>query len=106
MTIPFFFMRVYLVENNVAYNLTETITSLSNIDENYKKGEKITIDLFTPPIAFALKSGNQIRVDIASDGGIYVPHANVKGHWAKVTETRTATNTIYLEDAFIELDVE
>ena len=101
-----FFMRVYFVENNVAYNLTETITSLSHIDENYKAGETITIDLFTPPIAFAVKRGGQIRVDISSDSGIYVPHANVKGHWAKVTETRIANNTIYLENSFIELNTE
>ena len=101
-----FFIRVYFVENNVAYNLTETITSLSHIKENYKSGEKITIDLFTPPIAFTIKSGAKIRVDISSDGGIYVPHANVKGHWAKVTKTKIATNTIYLNDSFIELDIE
>ena len=98
-----FFIRVYFVENNISYNLTETITSLSHIKENYKAGEKITIDLFTPPIAFTVKKGNKIRVDISSDGGIYVPHANVKGHWAEVTETKIANNTIYLADSFIEL---
>ncbi len=101
-----FFIRVYFVENDVAYNLTETITSLSHIKENYKAGEIITIDLFTPPIAFTVKSGAKIRVDISSDGGIYVPHANVKGHWAEVTETKIATNTIYLNDSFIELSME
>lgn len=101
-----FFFRVYFVEDNVAYNLTETITSLSHIDENYKAGKEITIDLLTPPIAFTVKKGGRIRVDISSDGGIYVPHANIKGHWAEVTETKIATNTIYLNDSFIELDIE
>lgn len=100
-----FFIRVYFVENGVAYNLTETITSLSHIKENYKANEIVTIDLFTPPIAFTVKKGNKIRVDVSSDGGIYIPHANVKGHWAKVTETKTANNTIYLKDSFIELNV-
>ena len=101
-----FFIRVYFVEEDGAYNLTETITSITNLKEDYKAGEKITIDLFTPPIAFKVKKGNKIRVDVSSDGGIYVPHANVKGHWAEVTETKTANNTVYLKDSFIELDTE
>ena len=101
-----FFIRVYLVENDVAYNLTETITSLSHVKADYKAGEKITIDLLIPPIAFAVKKGGKIRVDISSDGGIYVPHANVKGHWAEVCETKIANNTIFTEDAFIELEKE
>ena len=100
-----FFMRVYFVENDVAYNLTETITSLSHIKDTYQAGETATIDLFTPPIAFTIKKGGRIRIDLASDGGVYVPHANVKGHWAEVTETKTATNTIFLKDSFIELDM-
>jgi len=101
-----FFIRVYLVENGTAYNLTETITSLSHIKEDCRGDEEITLDLFTPPIAFTVKRGGKIRVDISSDGGIYVPHANVKGHWAEVSETKIATNTIYLKDSFIELFAE
>ena len=101
-----FFVRVYFVENSIAYNLTETITSLSYITENYKANEKITIDLSTPPIAFMVKKGNKIRIDISSDGGIYVPHSNLKGHWAEVTETKIANNTIYLKDSFIELNIQ
>ena len=97
------FIRVYFVENETAYNLTETITSFSHLAPNYCSGEKITIDLYTPPIAFAIKQGGKIRVDISSDGGVYVPHANVKGHWAEVTETRVAHNTLYLKDSYIEL---
>ena len=98
-----FFIRVYFVENGKAYNLTETITSLSHIKKDYQAGEQITIDLYTPPIAFTVKKGSQIRVDISSDGGVYVPHANKKEHWATVTETKIATNTICLDDSFIEL---
>ena len=98
-----FFMRVYFTENGISYNLTETITSLSHICKDYKPGTKITIDLKTPPIAFTVKPGTRIRVDIASDGGIYVPHANVKGHWTQVSECKVANNSVYLDDFFIEL---
>ena len=101
-----FFIRVYLVENGTAYNLTETITSLSHIKGDCRADEEITLDLFTPSIAFTVKKGGKIRVDISSDGGIYVPHANVKGHWAEVSETKIAINTLHLKDSFIELCVE
>jgi hypothetical protein len=44
-------------------------------------------------------------VDISSHGGIYVPHANVKGQWAEVSETKIANNTVFLQDAFLELNL-
>lgn len=53
-----FFIRIYLVEGDAAYNLTETITSLSHIKEDYLAGDRITIDLYTPPIAFRVKAGS------------------------------------------------
>lgn len=101
-----FFIRVYFVEKGAAYNLTQTICALSSQKADYKAGDEITLDLCTPSIAFAVKAGGKIRVDIASDGGVYVPHANVRGHWAEVTESRVAENTIFVKDAFIELGVD
>jgi len=98
-----FFMRVYLVENSEAYNITETITSISHINKNYKPNGKLLIDIKTPPAGFTVKKGNRIRVDIASDGGVYMPNANVKGHWAEITDVKVANNTIYCNDAYIEL---
>ncbi len=101
-----FFMRVYLVEGDEAYNITETITSINHIDKSYKPNEKLLIDIKTPPVGFTVKKGNKIRVDIASDGGVYVPNANIKGHWAQITETKVANNTIYCEGAYIQLPCE
>jgi len=66
----------------------------------------ITIDLDTTPIAFTLKKGCQLRVDISSHSDIFAPHANVKGHWAEVTETKIANNTLHLKDAYIALPIE
>ena len=101
-----FFMRVYFVEDGISYNLTETITSLSYIKQNYIAGDECLISIDTTPIAFTIKKGNQIRIDISSHSDIYVPHPNVKGHWAKVTETKIATNTVICdEDAYIEIPV-
>lgn len=101
-----FFIRFSMVEDGEAYNLTETITSLSHINKNYVPGEKLTIDTYTQPIAFTIKPGCKIRVDIASDSDVYAPHANVRGHWAEVTETKIANNTVHLKDAFVEFEVE
>lgn len=101
-----FFMRVYFVENDISYNLTETITSISHINEKYVAGEECLINILTPPIGFTLKKGSAIRVDISSHSDIYVPHSNTKGHWAKVTETKIAKNTVICdEEAYIELPV-
>lgn len=101
-----FFMRVYFVEDGVAYNLTETITSLSYIDANYTADSECMISIKTPPIGFTLKKGNRIRVDISSHSDRYVPHSNTKGHWAKVTETKIAQNTVICdESAYIVLPI-
>lgn len=99
-----FFIRVHLVEDGVSYNLTETVTSLSHIDKDYVAGKVCRINIATPPIGFTVKKGCAIRVDVTSYSDIYVSHANVKGHWAKVTETKIATNTVICdEDAYIIL---
>ncbi len=101
-----FFMRVYMVEDGVAYNLTQTITSLSYMNKDYIAGEECQINVSTPPIGFTVKKGNSLRVDIASHSGIYVPHSNTKGHWAKVTEAKIAKNNVICdEEAYISLPV-
>ena len=101
-----FYLRVYFVEEGAAYNLTETITSLSHLNKDYRAGEEQLIDLELPPIGFTIRRGNRIRVDIASDGEIYVPHSNTKAHWAQVTDTKVATNTIICGgEAYIELPI-
>ncbi len=100
-----FFVRIYLIEDGNAYNLTETITALSAVHPDYVPNEKATLDLTLPPIAFTLKKGASIRAVIASDGGVYVPHANIKGNWAEITETKIARNTLYFEDSYVELPI-
>ena len=89
-----FFMRVYFVENGVSYNLTEEITSLAYIDKDYTPCNECEISIDTPPIAFTLKKGCRIRVDISSHSNLYVPHSNTREHWAKAIETKIAQNTL------------
>ena len=101
-----FFMRLYLVENGESYNLTETIGALSYFIKDYKPNEKVEIELETSPIAFTIKPGMSIRIDISSNSGLYLPHPNVKGHFAYVTDTKVANNTIYTEGSYIDIPYE
>ena len=98
-----FFIRVSFVEEGVSYNLTQGITSLSYICPDCRAGSPVTIDLDTTPIAFTLKKGNRIRVDISSHSDIFAPHANVKAHWAEVQNCRIANNALHLKNAYIAL---
>lgn len=98
-----FFLRLYLVEDGKAWKLTDFTTTLSNICPNYTPGSKVTLELTSPLMAFTVKPGVCLRADISSFCAIYVPHANVRGPWAEVTETKVAHNTLYLEGAELEL---
>lgn len=98
-----FYMRVYFMEGDESYNLTETVGSLSYLVGDYVPRNKVSIELESSPIAFTLKEGMRIRVDISSDSGVYMPHPNVKGHFAYVEETKIAKNTVYTLESYIEL---
>ena len=98
-----FFIRIHLVRDGKAYNLTETIAALSYINPEYKRNEVQLLDLVTPPVGFTLKKGDRIRIDISSDGSLYVRHSNLKCHWAKAPKTRVAVNTLYFDEGFIEI---
>ena len=101
-----FFARIYFVDGDDAYNLTEAFGGLLHLVGEYKAGERAEIELESPLIAFTLKKGMRIRIDISSETGNYLPHANVKGHFAYVTETKVAHNTLHIDGSYIELPVE
>ena len=101
-----FMFRLYFVENGESYNLTESVFAISHFVPNYKPGEIVEISLETPPIAFTLKKGVSLRVDLSSSMGPYAPHANLRGHFAYITETRVANNTFHTKGSYIELPYE
>jgi len=90
-----FFARIYLVEEGESYNLTEAVGALSYFTDCYEPGSEITLELDTTPIAFTLKKGCALRLDVSSESGVYLPHPNVKGHFALVDHTEVAKNTLY-----------
>ncbi len=98
-----FYVHFSFIEDGISYPLTEVITSLSAFYPYYTPGSVAILDINTPPIAFTIKPGGAIRIDVSSTGGKYVPHANVRGHWAKITEAKIANNTVYLDKSYVEL---
>lgn len=100
-----FYLRLYLEdENGASWNLTDTITSLTAQNPDYRAGEVCAVAAETYPMGFVWKKGCRLRVDISSHSDLYAPHANVRGHWAKVTETKIARNTVILDgDAYLVL---
>lgn len=99
-----FFMRVYLVEGDEAYNLADAITTISHNEKDYVPGQVCHLTADTTPIAFTLKKGHRLRVDISSHSDLYVPHANTREHWALAETAKIAMNTlVYGTDSYIIL---
>ena len=104
-----FFFRIDLVApDGSAWNLTQTISTLRHAHADYKAGQTVELDLEFPLIAFTVKKGWGVRLDATSEGGVYVPHANVAKHWAEVTEdeVRIARNSIHCGRAILSLPIQ
>ena len=43
---------------------------------------------------------------IINESGVYMPHPNVKGHFAYVTDTKIANNKVYTKGSYVELCIE
>ncbi len=87
----------------MSYNLTEAVGSLSYFVKDYKSGSTVNIRLESTPIAFKLNKGSSLRVDVSSESGKYIPHPNVKGHFALISETKVAENRVYSGESFVDL---
>ena len=101
-----FYARIYFEDEGEFYNVTESIGAISYFEPDYKPGDVATLVLDSSPSAFTVKRGARIRIDVSSECGRYMPHPNVKGHFAYVEETRVAKNTVFTEGSFVELKKE
>jgi len=104
-----FFFRIDLVApDGSAWNVCQTITSLRHAKRDYRPGETVALNLDFPLTAFTVKPGWRVRMDVASDGGVYVQHANVAKHWAEVTEddVRIAHNALVAREVTLDLPEE
>ena len=54
--------------------------------------------------AFVIKKGEKFRIDISSSAfPHYVRHTNNKGLFSEQTTSKIATNTVFLDDSYIEI---
>ena len=87
--------------------LRHDITSLSYQHKSYFENEKVQIKFCFDEHAFLLKKGERLQVDIAStDDNTYVSHTNYIGEYYKQTETKIATNTVYLDESYLLIPIE
>ena len=90
-----------VLENGEAYNIRSGITTLayrnhSEERQGYTPGDIVKINIDTWDIAWEVKKGSSIRVDISSsDFPQYNAHTNYPGVWALQDKCKTARQTLY-----------
>ena len=100
-----FYMKLYMVEDGVSYGIAECISSLSYAlgGAEYIPGTPATVRMKTHPIAFRIKKGGSLRIDVSSSGAPFVPHSNTAGPWSEAEGCRTASNTVLTGQSFLSL---
>ena len=101
-----FYVRVSLCKPEGDLGLRDDITQISNFKTDYIPGDEICVDFSFDEHAFLVKKGERLRVDISSSAyPYYVPHTNNRGLFSTQCTARVATNTVVLEESFLELPV-
>lgn len=98
-----FYLRLYLVRSGEAYALGEIAGALLSLNPSAKPEKPALMEMHTHPLAFTLLPGDNLRVDIASSASEFVPHSNIKGHWAEVKSSMPRRNTMYFGASHITL---
>jgi putative CocE/NonD family hydrolase len=99
--------------NGNAYNIRDGISSLAYRNgatqpQDYVAGEAVDIEIELWPIAWTIKQGSQIRLDISSSNfPAYHVHPNVSGPWAEQQQVRIAQQTLFIGGAqsYVEFPV-
>lgn len=102
-----FYIRVSIEKENGDYGLRDDITSLCYQLGEYIPDTVVTLDFNFDELAFVIRKGERLRVDISSaDNEHYVRHTNQKGLYSEQTTAKIAHNTVYLQKSFLTLPVE
>ncbi|MBE6740226.1 MAG: CocE/NonD family hydrolase [Ruminococcaceae bacterium] len=95
-----FYMRISLCKAEGDWGLRDDITKISNFTDHYKKNSEITVDFTFDPIAFTVKKGEKLRIDISSSCfPNFSLHTNQKAHYALADNPVIAHNTVILSDS-------
>ena len=101
------YLRLSINRGDLIYVLRHDITSIGYSVGGYRPNEKITLSFTFDEYAFLIRSGDRLRVDIAStDKNTYVLHTNKKGPYHLQDESDVAEVKIYLGESRIYLPVE
>ena len=102
-----FYVGIGIQKANGDYRLRHDITSLAYQLGAYRENEAVTLTFSFDEIAFLLKRGERLRVDItATDDNAYVCHTNRVGPYHEQTDTTIAHNTVFLENSYLQLPIE
>lgn len=101
-------------EDGKAYNMRTGITTLayrghSGKRQTYEPGEKVRIAIDTWELAWMIKKGSRIRIDLtSSDFPQYSVHSNYPGCWAEQKNVREAVLQVYFggyEESYLKLPI-
>lgn len=96
-----------------AYNIRDGITTLAYRNgatqpQTYRAQEAVDIEIELWPVAWTIKQGSRIRVDVSSSNfPAYAAHSNFSGPWAEQPQVRIAQQTLYIggEQSYVEFPV-
>ena len=98
-----FFMRLYLVEDGISYNVVDAATTLLHADPEFRAGEVCSLRVISQPTALKVKKGCRLRVDVSSYSDCFVPHSNTAVPFALAEEVRIARNTVFCGESAVLL---
>jgi uncharacterized protein len=95
------------------YNIRDGITTLAYRNgatqpQTYRALEAVDIEIELWPVAWTIKQGSRLRVDISSSNfPAYAAHSNFSGPWAEQQQVRTAQQTLYIggDQSYVEFPV-
>lgn len=97
------YLRLYLVRFGEAYALGDIAGALLTLNSSARPEKPSLVEMHTHPLAFTLLPGDSLRVDVASSASEFVPHSNIKGHWAEVESSKPCRNTVYFGESYMTL---
>ncbi len=99
-----FYVRIAIVKPEGDFALRDSITKISNFDENYVPGTDTYVDFTFDEGAFLIKKGEKLRIDVSSSAfPQFIPHTNTRGLFSVQTEAVKAVNTVFLEESTLTI---
>ena len=101
-----FYLRLSLCKEEGDYGLRDDINQISNFDAAYRPNTDLEMTFSFDEHAFLIRKGERLRIDISSSAWPhYIPHTNRSGLFSEQTTARVATNTVDLEQSYLELPI-